>query len=231
MPMMQRGKSAMESEMQQLHITVPDNMSNPANEAPPIGAPNHFLLPLSDSPPTSEPDAHAKRDVAMQILYHQFKGLPPPSDLAVEPSKNRFSVLCSPKALLGKVGISLDVAGASSPDGSAILYDHNTASVPGIHLPLVLNMVGDSVKNRLLNVLGFACIFCSVVLILASFTFVAPLPPIPNKVRTCLAIFLAVPYHFSCLSPSRSSWSANQIRRPFKPAARTQHPVRCCCLA
>ena len=214
--------------MQQLHVTVPDNISNPANEAQPIGAPNHFLLPLSDSPPTIEPDAHFSRGVALQILFRQFKGLPPPSNLAVEPSKNRFSLLCSPKALLRKVGISVDCAGGRSPDD--ILYDHNTASVPGFHLPLVLNMIGDSVKNRLLNVLGFACIFCSVVLILASFVFVSPLPPIPNKVRTCLAIFPAVPHHFVCLSPSRSSWSANQIRSPFKPAART-HPVRCSTLA
>jgi hypothetical protein len=172
-----RTESAVESEMHDLSVAVPDNISKPARDAPPIDVPDHFLLPLSDSPLSSEPTAHASRAAALKILHHQFKGLPPPSDLAVKSRKNRFSILCSPKALLRKVGLSTDGDGTS-----AIVYDRNTASVPGLHIPLVLNMVGDNVKNRLLNVLGFACIFCSVILILASFTFVAAPLPVPNKV-------------------------------------------------
>jgi hypothetical protein len=182
-------ESAVESEMHDLCVAVPDNISKPASEALPIDVPDHFLLPLSDSPLTSEPTAHASRAAALKILYHQFKGLPPPSDLGVESSKNRFSLLCSPKALLRKVGIGMDGRG-----GSAIVYDRNTASVPGFHLPLVLNMVGDNVKNRLMNVLGFACIFCSVILILASFTFVAAPLPIPQKVSSSLTICRALPH-------------------------------------
>jgi hypothetical protein len=170
-------ESAVESEMHDLCVAVPETISKPASEALPIDVPDHLLL--CDSPLTREPPAPASRAAALKILYHQFKGLPPPRDLGVESKKNRFLLLCSPKALLRKVGISMDGRGAS-----AIVYDRNTASVPGFHLPLVLNMVGDNVKNRLLNVLGFACIFCSVILILASFTFVAAPLPIPNKVSS-----------------------------------------------
>ena len=79
--------------------------------------------------------------------------------------------------------------------GSDIIYDRNTASVPGLHLPLFLDMVSDSAKNRLLNVLGFACIFCSVILILASFIFVSPPSPIPHKV--CILF-----HRISLLAPS-----------------------------
>ena len=117
----------------------------------------------------------------MQILWRQFKGFPPAKELAVPPNERRFVPICNPKNLLRKFGFHPDSVGLGSLDG-AIVYDRNTASVPGFHLPLVLDMVRDSVKNRLLNVLGFACIFCSVILILASFIFVAPLDAIPNKV-------------------------------------------------
>ena len=135
----------------------------------PFGGPGEAALPANA----------ASRD--MQILWRQFKGFPPAKELAVPPNERRFVPICNPKNLLRKFGFHPDSVGLGSLDG-AIVYDRNTASVPGFHLPLVLDMVRDSVKNRLLNVLGFACIFCSVILILASFIFVAPPDAIPNKV-------------------------------------------------
>ena len=122
----------------------------------------------------------------MQILFQQFKGVPPSNALAVPSNERRFVSICSPNNLLRKIGFC-----AESVSLGPILFDRNTASVPGLHLPLVLDMVRDSVKNRLLNVLGFACIFCSVILILSSFLFVAPQVAIPNKVRSsCLMLDL-----------------------------------------
>ena len=121
-----------------------------------------------------------------KTLLQQFRGLPPSTAL-ISPNENRFWVICSPKALLSKIGIAS--CSASQPGGDrvadSILFDRNTASVPGLHLPLVLDMVRDNVKNRLLNVLGFASIFCSVILILSSFIFVSPQAAIPSNV--CLS--------------------------------------------
>jgi hypothetical protein len=117
---------------------------------------------------------------SMQILLHQFKGLPPSNQLAVS-QEIRYIPIFSAKSLLQKLGLYDSAVGLGSLMGS-IVYDRNTASIPGFHLPLVLDMVRDSVKNRLMNVLGFACIFCSVILILSSFVFVSPQSAIPHKV-------------------------------------------------
>ena len=112
----------------------------------------------------------------------------PPKALATAPAKMEPLavrvrppiVIDSPATKSLNVATALSVAAAAAP--SVFTNVGLTASVPVFHLPLVLDMVRDSVKNRLLNVLGFACIFCSVILILASFIFVAPLDAIPNKV-------------------------------------------------
>ena len=137
------------------------------------------LKPFGGEAALPDPANAASRN--MQILWRQFQGFPPAKELAVPPNERRFVPICNPKNLLRKFGFHPDSVGLGSLDG-AIVYDRNTASVPGFHLPLVLDMVRDSVKNRLLNVLGFACIFCSVILILSSFIFVAPPDAIPNKV-------------------------------------------------
>ena len=117
----------------------------------------------------------------MKILWRQFKGLPPMKTLDVPSNEPRFVPIFSTKNLLRKLGFRPDAAGIGPLDG-AVIYDRNTASVLGLHLPLVLDMVRDSVKNRLQNVLGFAYIFCSVILILASFIFTSPQAAIPNQV-------------------------------------------------
>jgi hypothetical protein len=120
-----------------------------------------------------------------RTLLQQFRGLPPSTDTSATPDRNRFQLICSPKALLKKIGVGSDASGMCMHHGlfaDAIVYDRNTASVPGFHLPLVLDIVRDNVKNRLLNVLGFTSIFCSVLLILASFVFVTPQAPIPSNV-------------------------------------------------
>jgi hypothetical protein len=165
---------------------------NPAASADPV--PQTSLLPLSASlqSQSAKPAAGGQAAVPanaasrnMQILYQQFKGFAPSNALAIPPNERRFVPIFSPKNLLRKLGFHADSAslGALDTDGS-IEYDRNPASFRGFHLPLVLDMVRDSVKNRLLNVLGFACIFCSVVLILASFIFVTPQAAIPYKVRS-----------------------------------------------
>jgi hypothetical protein len=123
------------------------------------------------------PQSNALR--CAKTLLQQFRGLPPSSAL-IPPNENRFWVICSPKTLLSKIGIAS--GSCSQPGGDPILFDRNTASVPGLHFPLVLDMVRDNVKNRLLNVLGFASIFCSVILILSSFIFVSPQAAIPSNV-------------------------------------------------
>jgi hypothetical protein len=176
--------------------------------AAPLSAPSKSCEPLSD------------RSRSAQILLHQFKGFPPSSALAVPSDENRFSLLCRPKSLLSNLGVSVDCAGHGSlaMGGSDIIYDRNTASVPGLHLPLALDMVTDSVKNRLPNILGFACIFCSVILILASFIFVSPPAPIPHKVRNH--------YQRICFPPPHSS-SICQIvlvNQPDSPSLQTSCP-------
>jgi hypothetical protein len=105
-----------------------------------------------------------------RILIQQFMGLPPGKDLSVPRNEQRFLTICRPFKMLGF-------------ESKRVVYDRNTASVSGFHLPLFLDMVRDSAKNRLLNILSFVCIFCSVVLILSSYLFVPPEPPIPSKVR------------------------------------------------
>jgi hypothetical protein len=195
-----------ESELHELHISLPDDdvpdsdsIRVPDNDeseyrvrssniaAATSDAPECSLLPLEVEPlPASSESSRPLSDAARsaRVLFHQLKGFPPPSTLSVPPNQNRFKLLCSPKNLLRKLGCRIDsgIMGSGSLDGFEILYDRNTASIPGLHLPLALDMVRDGAKNRLLNVLGFACIFCSVILILASFIFVAPQAPIPNKV-------------------------------------------------
>jgi hypothetical protein len=141
-----------------------------------------------------------------QILLHQFRGLPPPTALSssgnhVPPYENRFWSICSPKVLLRKIGVGVDslLPGESLQHGGftdSIVYDRDTASVPGLHLPLVLDMVRDGVKNRLLNVLGFASVFCSVILIFSSFIFVVQQAPIPRNV----SLFFLTMYLFACSS-------------------------------
>ncbi len=205
---MRRQNSPDESEMHELHISLPDddvpdsdsirvpdndeseyrvrssNLAAATSDAPECES----LLPLEvpASSESSRPLSDAARTA--QILFHQLKGFPPPSTLSVPQNQNRFKLLCSPKKLLRKLGCRIDsdfdsvIMGPGSLVGYEIVYDRNTASIPGLHLPLALDMVRDGAKNRLLNVLGFACIFCSVILILASFIFVAPQAPIPNKV-------------------------------------------------
>ena len=136
----------------------------------------------------------------------QFRGLPPPTALSssgnrVPPYENRFWSICSPKVLLRKIGANDDslLPGETLQHGGftgSIVYDRDTASVPGLHLPLVLDMVRDGVKNRLLNVLGFASVFCSVILILSSFIFVVQQAPIPSNV--CL--FFLTMYLVACSS-------------------------------
>jgi hypothetical protein len=203
---MRRQSRPDESEMHELHISlpaddVPDSDSirvrdNDGSEyrvrssslaAATGDAPECSLLPLEVEPlPASAESSRPLSDAARsaRILFHQLKGFPPPPTSSVSPNQNRFKLLCSPKNLLRKLGCRIDsvMMGPGSLDGYEIVYDRNTASIPGLHLPLALDMVRDGAKNRLLNVLGFACIFCSVILILASFIFVAPQPPIPNKV-------------------------------------------------
>jgi len=180
-----RGDSYSESQSQSL---------NPAASADPVPQTSESLLSLSASlqSQSAKPAAGGQAAVPanaasrnMQILYQQFKGFAPSNALAIPPNERRFVPIFSPKNLLRKLGFHADSAslGALDTDGS-IVYDRNTASFRGFHLPLVLDMVRDSVKNRLLNVLGFACIFCSVILILASFIFVTPQAAIPYKVRS-----------------------------------------------
>lgn len=203
---MRRQNRPEESEMHELHISLPaddvpdsDSIRVPDNydseyrvrssslAAATGDAPECSLLPLEVEPlPASSESSRPLSDAARssRILFHQLKGFPPPRTSSVPPNQNRFKLLCSPKNLLRKLGFRIDsvMMGPGSLDGYEIVYDRNTASIPGLHLPLALDMVRDGAKNRLLNVLGFACIFCSVILILASFIFVAPQPPIPNKV-------------------------------------------------
>jgi hypothetical protein len=154
-------------------------------------------LPHHDSfgSATTSSDVGQLRNDALrcaQILMQQFRGLPPPTALSssgnrVPPYENRFWSICSPKVLLRKIGANDDslLPGETLQHGGftgSIVYDRDTASVPGLHLPLVLDMVRDGVKNRLLNVLGFASVFCSVILILSSFIFVVQQAPIPSNV-------------------------------------------------
>ncbi len=141
-----------------------------------------------------------------RILLQQFRGLPPPTALSssgnrVPPFQNRFWSICSPKVLLRKIGANVDslLPGETLQHGGftgSIVYDRDTASVPGLHLPLVLDMVRDGVKNRLLNVLGFASVFCSVILILSSFIFVDQQAPIPSNVY----LLSLTMYLFACSS-------------------------------
>ncbi len=198
--LMRRQHSPEESELHELHIQLPGNddfdsvratddaesehrSSN--RSAPTNDAPQRSLLQLSTSSESPQPPGGSARTA--RILYHQFKGFSPPSTLAVPSHENRFKLLWSPKNLLRKLGFRIDsvITGPGSLDGNNLVYDRNTASIPGLHLPLALDMVRDGAKNRMLNVLGFACIFCSVILILASFIFVAPQAPIPHKVLSC----------------------------------------------
>lgn len=137
-----------------------------------------------------------------KTLLQQFRGLPPSAAL-ISPNENRFWVICSPKTLLSKIGIAW--GSGSQPGGNraadSILFDRNTASVPGLHFPLVLDMVRDNVKNRLLNVLGFASIFCSVILILSSFIFVTPQATIPSNVCSFFLTFVFVSSPLVRVSP------------------------------
>ncbi len=107
-----------------------------------------------------------------QILRQQFAGLAPSKDPAVSLSGPRFVTIFTP---FNKFGLRFE----------RVVYDRDTISVSGFHLPLFLDMVKDNAKNRLLNVLSFACIFCSVILILSSFLFVSPQPSIPSQVQSC----------------------------------------------
>jgi hypothetical protein len=181
---MRKQHSPEESELHELHIQLPDNDDSDSisatddaesehrssnRSAPTNDVPERSLLQLSASSESPQPLGGFAR--IARILYHQFKGIPPPSTLAVPSHENRFTVITGPGSL----------------DGINLVYDRNTASIPGLHLPLALDMVRDGAKNRMLNVLGFACIFCSVILILASFIFVAPQAPIPHKVLSCCA--------------------------------------------
>lgn len=117
-----------------------------------------------------------------QILFCQVKGIPPTKELAVLSSEPRFWTFAPANGLFNKFGF-----------GGRIVYDRNTASFLGLHLPFLLDMVGDNAKNRLLNVLGFACIFSTVILILSSFVFVSSRPSVPAQV-CCFSLS-----HYLCL--------------------------------
>jgi hypothetical protein len=106
-----------------------------------------------------------------QILICQVKGMPPTKELAVLPSEPRYLAFAPANGFFKKFGF----------DGR-IVYDRNTASFLGLRLPFLLDMVGDSAKSRLLNVLSFACIFSTVILVLSSFVFVSPRPSVPAQV-------------------------------------------------
>jgi hypothetical protein len=106
-----------------------------------------------------------------KVLISQFKGLSPTEDQAVAMGESRFLTLMPAKRASKNFGF----------DGS-VIFDRNTASFPGFHFPLLLDMVRDSARNRLLNVLSFSCIFSTVILILSSLVFVSPQPSVPAQV-------------------------------------------------
>ena len=112
-----------------------------------------------------------------KVLFSQFKGLSPIEDQVVSLGESRFLTLVPAMQALKKFGFDCSV-----------VFDRNTASFPGFHFPLLLDMVRDSARNRLLNVLSFACIFSTVILILSSFVFVSPQPSVPAQV--CPSFFL-----------------------------------------
>ena len=198
---MQRGRKRIQSDfelvsvvgLEELHASVLVNEESDSKSESQSLNPVELLLEGANRVPIAETSIKSESAKAaveadgpanamsrnMQILSQQFKGFPPSNALAIPSNESRFVSICSPNNLLRKLGFC-----AESVSLGPILFDRNTASVPGLHLPLVLDMVRDSVKNRLLNVLGFACIFCSVILILSSFIFVAPQVAIPNKVRS-----------------------------------------------
>ena len=240
---MQRRKKRNESEpelagalgLEELHATVLMNEESYSESEsqgldPSAGADpdsHAFLFPPSASQKSQSLKAAAGGESAvpsntasrnMQILFQQFKGFAPSNALAIPLNERRFLPICNPKNFLRKLGFHADSVFLGSL--RTIVYDRNTASVPGFHLPLVLDMVRDSVKNRLLNVLGFACIFCSVVLILSSFIFVSPQPAIPHKV----CIFFLMPY-LNMLTTSRLFLLSDRLRQSTKFPI-TEHQLR-----